>query len=78
MEEELKENYEPDDSVPTSQFEGTPPDEAAGNVKRLSKIAEQRKLSPQEKAQYDANTIIADSAGILPDEINEEDCTIKR
>lgn len=77
MDEYMK-NCEPDDSVSVPQHEGTPSDEAAGNVKRLSEIARKRKLTPEEKAQYEACQAIADTAGILPDEINEDDCTPRK
>lgn len=76
--DELKKNCEPDDSVSVPQHEGTPPDEAAGNLKRLSGIAKKRELTPEEKSQYEANQAIADMAGILPDEINEDDCTPRK
>lgn len=76
--DEHKENCEPDDSVSVPQYEGTSPDEAAGIVKRLSKKAADRKLSPNEKNQYEACQSIADLAGILPDQINEDNCTSKK
>lgn len=71
-------NCEPDESVSVPQHEGTSPDEAAGIVKRLSEVAKNRELTPQEKAQYEACQAIADAAGILPDEINEDDCTPRK
>ena len=72
---EMQRNCEPDDSVSVPQYEGTPPDEAAG----IAKILAERmgKMSIDEKQQYEASQVIADKAGILIDDIDETNCKLK-
>ena len=73
--EEMRRNCEPDDSVSVPQYEGVSPDEAAGIAKRLSKKFGE--MSEEEQRQYEVMQDIADKEGILPDDVDEDNCTRK-
>ena len=53
----------PDDSVSVPQFEGTTPQDAAGNVKRLSK--KMGAMDEAEASEYADMEQIADHGGVL-------------